>query len=203
MGRRAKRTLSGLVVRQAMRRQVIALPQETTIDHSINHLIKYKVNALLVTGADGAPVGVVSKSDIMGAYYAGLPITSPLEHIMVGPPLFCRPHEALEEALDLMRNQGVYRLYVVDGNEDRTNGVLAYPDIVGLLYRYCHSCEFSHRNQERVSSADKIKRYVIGEVMTKQVQAIQARDTTLEAMELLSRLHHQPHPVGQLVRVRH
>jgi CBS domain-containing protein len=186
MARRAKRTLSGLMVRQAMRRQVITLPQETSIDHSINHLIKFKVNALLVTGAEGAPVGVVSKSDIMGAYYAGLPITSPLDHIMVGPPLFCRPQEALEEALDTMRSHGVYRLYVVDGDEERTVGVLAYPDIVGLLYQYCHNCEFSHRYQKRVSSADEVKRYVVGEVMTEEVQAIQATDTIFAAMDLLS-----------------
>jgi CBS domain-containing protein len=126
MLRMAKRTLSGLLVRHAMRRQVIALPQETAIDPGINHLIKYKVNALLVTGARGAPVGVVSKSDIMGAYYAGLSSSSPLEHIMAGPPLFCRPDEALETALDTMRNQGVYRLYVTAEDEDRIIGVLAY-----------------------------------------------------------------------------
>jgi CBS domain-containing protein len=186
MTRVAKHTLSGLLVRRAMRRQVIALPQESSIDLSINHMIKYKINALLVTGEGGAPVGVVSKSDIMGAYYAGLPIASPLEQIMVGPPLFCRPEAALEEALDTMRTHGVYRLYVVDGDEDSIIGVLAYPDIVGLLYQYCHKCEYSHRHQEHAGGADKIKRYRVGEVMTKDVQSVQATGTILAAMEVLA-----------------
>lgn len=186
MGRRTKRTLSGLVVRQAMRRQVVALPQETAIDPSINHLIKYKVNALLVTGAGGTSVGVVSKSDIMGAYYAGLPLSSPLEHIMVGPPLFCRPDDALEAALDTMRNHGVYRLYVAPEDEDRTIGVLAYPDIVGLLYKHCHNCEYSHRHQKRVLAADGIKRYVVAEAMTKGVQSVLVTAPLLAAMELLA-----------------
>lgn len=186
MGRRTKRTLSGLVVRRAMRRQVIALPQESSIDLSINHMIKYKINALLITGEGGAPLGVVSKSDIMGAYYAGLPIVSPLEQIMVGPPLFCRPDAALEEALDTMRTHGVYRLYVADDDEAGIIGVLAYPDIVGLLYQYCHKCEYSHRHQEHASGADEIKRYRVGEVMTKDVQSVQATDTILGAMEVLA-----------------
>jgi CBS domain-containing protein len=187
MTRVAKHTLSGLLVRRAMRRQVIALPQESSIDLSINHMIKYKINALLVTGEAGTPVGVVSKSDIMGAYYAGLPIASPLEHIMVGPPLFCRPDAALEEALDTMRTHSVYRLYVVKGDEDDLIGVLAYPDIVGLLYQYCHKCEYSHRHQAQAAGADdEIKRYRVAEVMTKDVQSVQATDTILTAMEVLS-----------------
>lgn len=26
-------------------------------------------------------------------------------------------------------------------------GALAYPDIVGLLYQYCHDCEYNHLRQ--------------------------------------------------------
>ncbi|MDJ0781493.1 MAG: CBS domain-containing protein [Desulfosarcinaceae bacterium] len=186
MGSGARHTLSGLLVRQAMRRQLVRLPQETAIDHSINHLIKYKVNALLVTDAQDAPVGVVSKSDIMGAYYAGLPIAAPLAHIMVGPPLYCRSDDALEAALDTMRSNRVYRLYVSDTDDHRIVGALAYPDIVGLLYKYCHTCEFSHRRRQSAISADTIKRFVVGEVMTEGVQSVAATDSLLAVIELLS-----------------
>lgn len=187
MAGKAKHTLSGLVVSQAMRRQIIRLPRETAIDHSINHLIKYKLNALLVTGEAGEPVGVVSKSDIMGAYYAGLPIDSPLAHIMVGPPIFCGPEAALEAALETMRSSSVYRLYVREAEEGRVVGALAYPDIVGLLYKYCHNCEYSHLRQERKAVAgDEIKRFTVGELMTAEVQAVADTDTLLTAMEVLS-----------------
>jgi len=37
--------------------------------------------------------GMVSKTDIMGAFYVGLPVETPLADIMVGPPLFCYPDE--------------------------------------------------------------------------------------------------------------
>jgi CBS domain-containing protein len=190
MARSTKSTLSGLVVRQAMRRLTVQLPMETSIDHSINHLIKYKVNAVLVLGPEGKAVGVVSKSDIMGAYYAGLPIDSPLEHIMVGPPLFCRPEVALEDALDTMRTHGVYRLYVAEGKDDRILGALAYPDIVGLLYKFCHNCEYSHRHRQLgeglADTGGERKRYRVGEVMTKAVQAVATTDPVLQAIEVLS-----------------
>lgn len=186
MSRKEKHTLSGLVVRQAMRRQTIQLPQETSIDHSINRLIKYKINALLVTEPDGAPVGVVSKSDIMGAYYAELPIESPLAHIMVGPPLFCQPEEALETALDTMRANSVYRLYVMDPENQGIIGALAYPDIVGLLYKYCHECEYSHRGRKQAAGTDAIKRFKVEEIMTGDVQSVVETDPILQAVEVLS-----------------
>ena len=131
-----KNTLSGLVVGQAMRRQVIQLIKDTTIANSINSLIKYKINALLTTDQAGKPIGVLSKTDIMGAYYAGIPIDSPLEDIMSKPPLFCHPEDALEKALQVMRSKRIYRLYVTDPENNHVLGVLAYPDIVGLLYQY-------------------------------------------------------------------
>ena len=110
MPKLSKNTLSGLVVGQGMRRQVIQLIKDTTIANSINALIKYKINALLTTDPEGRPIGVLSKTDIMSAYYAGLSIDFPLEDIMSKPPLFCNPENALEEALEIMRSNKIYRL---------------------------------------------------------------------------------------------
>jgi len=45
-----KNTLRNLSVSDAMRRQVVQLEQTKTIDHGINFLVKYKVNALLSAG---------------------------------------------------------------------------------------------------------------------------------------------------------
>ena len=133
---RKKNTLSGLVVGEAMRKQVIRLPSRTPIAKSINALIKYKINALLTTDEEDLPVGVVSKTDIMSAYYAGLPVDSALENIMSSPPLFISPAESLELALEKMRSKKIYRLYVTDSKTGEVIGALAYPDIVGLLYQF-------------------------------------------------------------------
>ena len=133
--------LSGISVEEAMRKQVIQLPKSASIDNCINRMIKYKVNAVLISDEEQQPVGVVSKTDIMGAFYAGFPTETALENIMVGPPLFCYPDDELETSLDTMRQSGIHRLYVIGAESKAVAGVLAYPDIVGLLYRYCRACD--------------------------------------------------------------
>ena len=150
-------------------------------------MIKYKINALLITDRDGRPVGVLSKTDVMGAYYAGLPIDTPVEDIMSTPPLFCREADALENALQKMRSKGIYRLYVMDPEDERVVGALAYPDIVGLLYQYCHDCELSHFRQRRKKEApDAIERFFVGDIMTVGVKGVFRKDSLSKVMEELS-----------------
>jgi CBS domain-containing protein len=170
-----------------MRRQRIELPQSASIDAGIGTLIKYKVSALLSTDEDRRPVGVVSKTDIMGAYYAGLSSDAPLSHIMSSPPLFCRPDATLEAALETMRTRRIYRLFVREDASAPIVGTLAYPDIVGLLYRFCHGCEYSkYERLRRKQGDDPIVRYSVKEVMTPSVQSVEKKDTLNRAMEELS-----------------
>ena len=179
--------LTGLAVKDAMRRQIIRLPQSASIDHSINYLIKHKANALMTVDDAGRPAGVVSKTDIMGAYYAGLPIESPLSDIMISPPLFCGMNDSLETALEEMRNQGVYRLYVQEKGSDEVVGALAYPDMVGLLYRYCHTCDRSlHPRSRSTSENQTVVRLKVKDVMTNKVMSLEENDTLMQVMEHLS-----------------
>jgi len=181
-----KNTLRNLSVSDAMRRQIVQLDQDKTIDYAINTLVKFKVNALLCVDDERNPVGVVSKTDIMGAYYAALPIDSPVEHIMVSPPLFCHSQDSLESALEQMRNNGIYRLYVLDTSSGDLVGALAYPDIVGLLYRYCHHCEYNHLNAKRRTQGDIVRRLSVREVMSSGAKSIGMSESLNTVMETLS-----------------
>ncbi len=180
-------TLKNLSVYKAMRRQIICLEQNKTIGHGINTIIKHKVNALLVVDDQLQQVGVVSKTDIMGAYYADLPIDSPLEYIMLSPPLYCKAGDSLESALEQMRTSKVYRLYVTDDQSGELVGVLAYPDIVGLLYQYCHQCPYSRLNRKMQSDNNKdVPRFKVRELMTTGVKSLPTDAVLTEVMEALS-----------------
>ena len=120
-----KNVLQGLTVQEAMRRQVVRLPGEASLEQAVRFSIKYKVNALLITGEGQEGVGVVSKTDLMGAYYAGLPINTPCSAVMMGPPLFCRADETLDAALNTMRSHRVHRVYVAGDAPGLAAGVLA------------------------------------------------------------------------------
>jgi CBS domain-containing protein len=179
--------LSDATVREAMRVQVFSALATLPISHGIRQLIKYKINAFLVNGEDGSPIGVVSKTDIMGAYYAELPLDSPLEHIMASPPIFCNPGDSLESALQTMRSHRIYRLYVRNESDNNVVGALAYPDIVGLLYGYCRSCDRSRTNRKTAlpENTDEI-RIGVKDIMTGPVVWYSDQDELSQIMEGLS-----------------
>jgi len=176
-----KDTLTGLKVRHAMRKQLIMLEPGDSIDCAIQYLIKYKVNAILVGEESEKPLGVVSKTDIMGAWYSGLPLSTPVEMIMNSPPLFCRSDDTLDSALDTMKANKIYRLYALEPDSNIIDGVLAYPDIVGLLYHYCSNCNQGIFNKPDEMVQDKVKRYKVHEIMTKQVESCK-EDTLLDSV---------------------
>lgn len=62
--------LSGLTVAQAMRKLICRLSRGATIQQAIRHTVKYKINAVLIHDERSEAVGVVSKVNILGGYYA-------------------------------------------------------------------------------------------------------------------------------------
>lgn len=179
-----RHVLSGMLVNEAMRRQVVQLPAAAAIAKGINHLLKFKVNALLVADADGQPAGVVSKTDLIGAFYAGLPVETPLGDIMIGPPLTCYADDALESALDRMRTQGVHRLYVTGAETTALIGTLSYTDVVALLYRYCRACPKSSSRRGAEAEADEEgRRLQVREVMSPSVVSFTEDATLAQVIE--------------------
>ncbi len=179
--------LSGMLVQEAMRKRVIRVSRETTLSDCTNRMVKNKVAAVLVTAENDRPVGVVSKTDLMGAFYADLTVETAAADIMAAPPLFCFPDDSLESAIDLMHTRGVHRLYVSGAETDRVIGTLAYPDVVGLLYRYCRACGKSvskvRRGTEDETSSSRLR---VGDVMTTSVRACKTDDTLAEVIEELT-----------------
>ncbi|MCP3889558.1 MAG: CBS domain-containing protein [Desulfobulbaceae bacterium] len=196
MNKYEKNTLSGILVSRAMRRQINCVSTQTSISNAINILIKFKVSGLLAVDSHGRSIGVLSKTDVMGAYYAGLPKESSVEDVMSCPPLLCSTDAPLEKALQQMCDSGVYRLYVVDASMCNGAGVpedgaiavgaLAYPDIVGILYKHCFECEHSHFRQQKDVADDSVNRQLVADVMTAGVEGVCVDDSLSHVMEQLS-----------------
>jgi len=179
--------LSGLTVREAMRRWVCCLSREASIQQAIRHTVKYKINAVLIHDEQKEAIGVVSKTNIVGAYYAGLPITTPLNAIMVAPPIFCQLSDSVDSALAQMRSARVQRLYVVGREPRKVVGLLAYPDILGILYKYCHKCERSTLRQRESGASDQLAdHFRVCELMNPAFQVHRESESLLRVMESMS-----------------
>jgi len=178
--------LSGITVEKVMRRQLIRLSRNASVDHCINRMVKFKINSVLVTDDRQQPMGIVSKTDIVSAFYAGFPVETAIEHIMVGPLLQCFPDDELENAMDVMQTNHVHRLYVRGADTGEVVGVLAYPDVVGLLYRHCRACSRGIRVARRKGDEAGRQRLRVKEVMTDEVTANGETDPLASVIESLT-----------------
>lgn len=183
--------LTGIRVQEVMRKNVVRLPLEATVEDALRRLIKFRVNGLLVEHDNALPAGVLSKTDIMGAYYASLPISIQAQDIMSRPVMTCRPDDSLEDALGQMKVAGVTRLFVRPGDGGEVMGVLAYPDVVGLMYRHCHYCPKSLFRGQYISgeSEKAILRFSVCDVMSMAVAQVGSTATIEQVMEELSQAH--------------
>lgn len=177
--------LSGMRVSQAMNQAIIRIGPETSVSHCIRLMVKARADALLVEDDQGTPCGVVSKTDIMGAFYAGMPRESAAGEIMAGPVHTCTPSDGLDKVLDTMKTKAIHQVFVRESREERVAGKLEYSDIAGLIYRYCRRCKKGYRHPEDLER-DKLPRLLTREVMTGLVQVCKGADTLYQVMELLS-----------------
>jgi CBS domain-containing protein len=184
---KTRSVLSGMRVKEAMRRQIVSVDAIQTADRGIARMIKYKADILLITNEQGDPAGIVSKTDMAGAFYAGLPVDTPLGDIMMGPLVSCYADDRLEDALETMTHQGLHQLFVKGADAGRFEGLLTYGDILGLVYRYCRRCRNSHARQ---GGDGKDARFpadtLVEEVMTPDVISCGLEDSLTLVMEILA-----------------
>ncbi len=89
------------------------------------------VGSVVVTGAAGDPVGIVTDRDLRNKIVArGLPATTPLRAIMSSPLVSTGPERLAFDALLEMTRRGIHHLGVVA--EGRLTGVISSHDIVLL-----------------------------------------------------------------------
>ncbi len=183
---KTRNVMKGLRANEAMQRRVLRLPKSASLGKCINQLIEFKLNGLLVLDSASCPVGVVSKTDLVGAFYGGLPVESLLGDIMNGPLLTCFPDDEVEVCLNLMRTNGVHQLYVQGAEPCSIIGMLSYPDVVGLLYRYCRLCpQSSIRKAERSNHSNWAQPLTVREIMAKPVISRSEEDSLAEVIEEL------------------
>lgn len=180
---------SGVSIGKTMQRQVVSLPSTANIGQGIRMMIRYKVNAVLLTD-NGIPFGVVSKTDLLSAYFAELLPETPLGDVTGSQPIACFPDDMLEDALEIMEASGVHQLYVTGAHREEVIGTVSYLEIVGLLYRYCRACERgTAKRRVNQSEIDPSTRLTVKEVMTKQVWACRDDDQLFAVIETLSSRH--------------
>ena len=63
--------LRSVDVSEAMSRNVITVQRQTPIDEAARHMLRHRVGCLPVVNEDGAPIGLVTETDLIRAAYLG------------------------------------------------------------------------------------------------------------------------------------
>lgn len=179
-------SFTALRVGDIMRRTVLQKNPAATLRDGIGSFIKHKADALLVVDVEGIPMGVVTKTEIMGCYFSELPIDTPLVEIMGAPVISCSPQETLHNALLIMQDRHIHRIYVVDPESAKALGTLSYPDIVGVLYRYCFCCEMSLNNRNAGNEGRLDRHLAVRDVMHRSVISAWAGESLETLIALLA-----------------
>ncbi len=180
-----KTLLSKLLVKDAMRRHVVQLSEESSIEKCIRYMIKFKVNAVLVSEKAYQGWGVISKTDLISLYYADIPLNIPLREVKNAPLLYCCSEDRLEDKLSYMQDNQVRRLYVLD-RDSRLLGVLGYSDIVGVLYRMCRKCTNNIFMQKPDRDFDYTEYLKVRDAMSRYVKYCLEKESIQKLIESLS-----------------
>jgi len=129
--------MKNLKVRDIMSRGVITVPFDSTLTEVVKTFAEENITGVVVVARDGAVMGVISEIDIVKVFDRDFDnITA--EYIMSDPVKSISPDDTIQDAAEIMKNNGVHRLVIVH-KKTRLSipampvGILCASDIVKLI----------------------------------------------------------------------
>ena len=109
---------------------VIAVQPHRTLSEAIRTLSEKRIGAVVVMGADGALVGILSERDIiraLGELGAGA-LESAVSRSMTSKVVTCRPQTSVDELMEIMTTGRFRHVPVVENG--RVTGIVSIGDVV-------------------------------------------------------------------------
>jgi len=111
-------------------REVISVQPHRTLAEAIRTLSERRIGALVVMGADGALVGILSERDIIRALgeQGGAALESAVSRSMTSKVVTCRPQTSVDELMEIMTMGRFRHVPVVENG--RVAGLVSIGDVV-------------------------------------------------------------------------
>ncbi len=189
-----------LRVRDVMAAPVTAIGTETPAADVIRLLLAAAFNAVPVADDRSRPVGIITQGDLIER--AHMPIRLGLlaqldcpqleeylggisdltaEHVMTRPVVTVEQDERLDRVVQVMLRRGLKRLPVVD-RQGKLVGMVARLDVFGAIVDGVATTQTLAAHHVRVCDAA-----VVGDIMARERDAVPARATGADILELLRR----------------
>jgi CBS domain-containing protein len=130
-----RKSLSTLTAADVMSREVIAVPQDLSMQEAARLFSKNRISGAPVVDGEGRCVGVLSASDFFRPVVAGdlegLPADQVTAH-MTADPVLAAPTTAARAVARMMLDADIHRVIVAD-DQRRPVGVVSSTDLVAAL----------------------------------------------------------------------
>lgn len=111
-------------------REVISVQPHRTLAEAIRILSEKRIGAVVVMGADGTLVGILSERDIIRALgeLGGSALDSAVSRSMTSKVVTCRPQTSVDELMEIMTTGRFRHVPVVENG--RVAGIVSIGDVV-------------------------------------------------------------------------
>lgn len=111
---------------------VATIAPTANVADAIKTLCERKIGALVITGAGGRIIGIVSERDIVRTFgtYGAAALDMPLTEVMTRKVVTCEPADKMPEIMELMTTGKFRHLPVLE--EDRLVGIVSIGDVVKM-----------------------------------------------------------------------
>lgn len=109
---------------------VVSVQPHRTLAEAVKILSERRIGAVVVTGADGALVGVLSERDIIRAMAEGgaAALDGPVSRAMTAKVVTCRLQTSLDELMEIMTSGRFRHVPIIEN--DRIAGIVSIGDVV-------------------------------------------------------------------------
>ncbi|CAM5184122.1 inosine-5-monophosphate dehydrogenase [Bosea thiooxidans] len=111
-------------------REVVSVQPHRTLAEAIRTLSEKRIGAVVVMGADGALVGILSERDIIRALgeQGGAALESAVSRSMTSKVVTCRPQTSVDELMEIMTTGRFRHVPVIENG--RVAGIVSIGDVV-------------------------------------------------------------------------
>ncbi len=110
--------------------EVATIGPDQTLLSAAAELGRRRIGALVVTGADGSVVGIISERDIVASIAKGgaASLDRPVSEVMTVDVITCSSNDTMEQLMSAMTDQRIRHLPVVD--DGALVGIVSIGDVV-------------------------------------------------------------------------
>ena len=121
----------GHLVSDIMKKKVISIDETKTIKEAASIMNEAKIGSIIIT-KDDIPVGILTERDFVTKIAVEeIPLSVSLSQVMIKPLLVVTPNQTVWEAAEIMKNMGIHRLAVQEGN--KIIGMVSTTDLVKIF----------------------------------------------------------------------